>query len=85
MPNITLSIDDAVIKKVLKIAIDKDTTLTAMVREFLISYAERNAQAGESYVEKPVRDLEKNNLPIKEYYSTSTLVFPLVVPYVELL
>jgi len=37
MPNITLSVDNEIIKKVRKIAIDKNTTLTAMVREFLIS------------------------------------------------
>ena len=44
MPNITLSVDDEVIKKVRKIAIDKNTTLTAMVREFLTSVATRDAQ-----------------------------------------
>ena len=42
MPNITLSVDDDVIKKVRKIAIDKNTTLTAMVRGFLTSVANRN-------------------------------------------
>ena len=43
MPNITLSVDDRVIRKVRKIAIDKNTTLTAMVREFLESVAKRDA------------------------------------------
>ena len=38
--NITLSIDEEVVKKVRKIAIDKDTTLTAMVRAYLTSVAE---------------------------------------------
>ena len=33
--NITLNIDDEIVKKVRKIAIDKDTTLTAMVRDYL--------------------------------------------------
>jgi hypothetical protein len=42
MPNITLSVDDEIIRKVRKIAIDKNTTLTQMVREFLASVAERN-------------------------------------------
>ena len=42
MSNITLSVDDEVIKKVRKIAIDKNTTLTQMVREFLVSVAERD-------------------------------------------
>jgi len=39
MPNITLSVDDAIIKKVRKIAVDQDTTLTAMVRDYLHSIA----------------------------------------------
>jgi len=42
MSNITLSVDDAVIRKVRKIAIDKHSTLTAMVREFLESVAARD-------------------------------------------
>ena len=33
--NITLNIDDEIVKKVRKIAINKDTTLTAMVRGYL--------------------------------------------------
>ncbi len=44
MPNITLSVDDEIIKKVRKIAIDKNTTLTAMVRQFLTSVAALDAQ-----------------------------------------
>ena len=42
MPNITLSLDDQVIKKVRKIAIEKDTTLTAMVRDYLERLAARD-------------------------------------------
>ena len=44
MSNITLSVEEEIIKKVRKIAIDKNTTLTAMVREFLTSVAARDAQ-----------------------------------------
>ncbi len=43
MSNITLSVDEDTIKKVRKIAVDKNTTLTAMVREFLQSVADRDA------------------------------------------
>ncbi|MGB5159247.1 DUF6364 family protein [Desulfobacterium sp. N47] len=43
MANITLSVEEEVIRKVRKIAIDKNTTLTQMVREFLESVAERDA------------------------------------------
>jgi len=43
MRNITLSIDDEIIRKVRKLAIDKNTTLTQMVRDFLSSIAERDS------------------------------------------
>ena len=40
MPNITLSVDDEVVRKVRKYAIDKNTTLTAIVRDHLKSIAD---------------------------------------------
>lgn len=40
--NITLSIDEDIVKKVRKIAVDKDTTLTAMVREYLTAVASQD-------------------------------------------
>jgi len=42
MSNITLSVDDETIRKVRKIAVDRGTTLTAMVREFLALLASRD-------------------------------------------
>ncbi len=42
MPNITLSIDEDTFEKVRRIALERNTTLTAMVREFLRSVAERD-------------------------------------------
>ncbi|HHO47495.1 MAG TPA: hypothetical protein ENN06_03415 [Desulfobacteraceae bacterium] len=42
MPNITLSLDQATIKKVRRIAMEKNTTLTAMVREYLEQVAARD-------------------------------------------
>lgn len=41
--NITLNIDEEIVKKVRKIAIDKDTTLTAMVRDYLTWLADSDA------------------------------------------
>jgi DNA-directed RNA polymerase subunit F len=59
MPNITLSVDDEVIKKVRKIAIDKNTTLTAMVREFLTSVATWDAQEKKEAVKKLQKSFKK--------------------------
>lgn len=52
MTNITLNVDDEVIKKVRKIAIDKNTTLTAMVREYLNSVAARDDQKKQESVKR---------------------------------
>lgn len=52
MPNITLSLDEETIKKVRKIAIEKDTTLTAMVRDYLFSVAQWDNQKKKSVQKK---------------------------------
>lgn len=40
MPNITLSVDGDTLQKVRKIAVDRSTTLTAMVRAYVQSVAD---------------------------------------------
>ena len=52
MPNITLSVDDEIIKKVRKIAIEKNTTLTAMVRQFLTTVSALDAQEKKEAVKR---------------------------------
>ena len=42
---ITVTIDDEIAKRVHKIAVDKNTTLTAMVREYLTSVADAEPPA----------------------------------------
>jgi len=44
--NITLSLDDELVKKVRKIAVERDTTLTGMVRDYLERLAEESASSG---------------------------------------
>jgi len=56
MSNITLSVDDRIIKKVRKIAIEKNTTLTAMVRDYLEQVAARD----ESEKQKTLDALSKS-------------------------
>jgi hypothetical protein len=52
MPNITLKVDEETIKKIRKVAIEKDTTLTAMVRDFLTSVSQRNDLKKKAVVRK---------------------------------
>ena len=44
--NITLSLDDDVVKEARKIAVDRDTTLTGLVRQFLEELVAENAKTG---------------------------------------
>ena len=41
--NITLSLDDDLVKEVRKIAVERDTTLTGLVRDYLEKVAAENA------------------------------------------
>jgi Family of unknown function (DUF6364) len=50
--NITLSIDDKVVKKVRKIAIERDTTLTGLVRDYLEHLVVEAASSGRSRRER---------------------------------
>jgi hypothetical protein len=44
--NITLSLDDNLVKEVRKIAVERDTTLTGLVRAHLQELAAEHAQSG---------------------------------------
>ncbi len=48
--NITLKVDEEVVKKVRKIAIDKNTTLTALVRDYLTSVANSDVATREEHI-----------------------------------
>jgi len=44
--NITLSLDDQLVKEVRKIAVENDTTLTGLVRAYLEQLAQEHASTG---------------------------------------
>jgi len=44
--NITLSLDEDLIKEVRKIAVERDTTLTGLVRDYLKGLAAEHARSG---------------------------------------
>ena len=44
--NLTLSLDDKLVKKARKIAVERDTTLTGMVRDYLEKLAAEGAASG---------------------------------------
>lgn len=44
--NITLSLPDDLVKRVRKIAVDRDTTLTGLIREYLMEISRLDSRAG---------------------------------------
>ena len=50
MPNLTMTIEDDVLKKARKLAIDKNTSVTALVRTYLRRLAEKEDQNTEAVI-----------------------------------
>jgi hypothetical protein len=44
--NITLSLDDKLVKEIRKVAVERDTTLTGLVRDYLQKVADESAASG---------------------------------------
>ena len=60
--NITLSIDENLVKEVRKIAIERDTTLTGLVRAYLQELAAEHAKSG-----RKRRELEALEQSFKDF------------------
>ena len=63
--NITLSLDDDLVKEVRKIAVERDTTLTGLVRGYLQDIAAEHAKSGRKRreleaLEQSFKDLQIN-------------------------
>jgi hypothetical protein len=61
--NVTLSLDDKLVKEVRKIAVDRDTTLTGLVRDYLEKLAAENAASG-----RKRRELEALERSFKQFH-----------------
>lgn len=60
--NVTLSLDDKLVKQVRKIAVERDTTLTGLVRDYLKQIAEEDAASG-----RKRRELEALRASFRQY------------------
>ena len=56
MPNLTMTIDASVLKKARKVAVERDTTVTGLVR----AYLERLAAGEDLTVESAVEELKQH-------------------------
>lgn len=64
MQNITMSLDETVLKKVRKVAINKNTTLTGLVREYLTRLAAREDQRAEEIIEELKASMDSSGVII---------------------
>lgn len=55
MPNMTLAVPEAILKKARKIAVEKNTTLSVLVRDYLAGLANRYTRQENQLI----KDLEK--------------------------
>ncbi len=66
MTNITMTLDDEVIKKVKKIAIEQNITLTGLVRNYLIGNAKREDQRVEEIIFQLSEIMNSSNIEVGE-------------------
>ena len=66
MSNITMTLDDEVIKKVKKIAVEKNTTLTGLVRDYLTRIARREDQRTEEAITQLTKIMSNPDLKVGE-------------------
>jgi hypothetical protein len=64
MPNLTMTIDMRILKKARKVAVEQDTTVTALVRAYLERLAAKEDQTTERIIEELKLSFEKTNLEI---------------------
>jgi predicted RNase H-like nuclease (RuvC/YqgF family) len=64
--NITLSLPDELVKRVRKIAVDRDTTLTGMIRDYLTEIARLDSAVGRKRREREAleRSFERFQFPV---------------------
>lgn len=64
--NITLSLPDDLVKRVRKIAVDRDTTLTGLVRDYLMEITKLDSAAGRKRREREAleRSFEQFRFPV---------------------
>jgi len=64
MSNITISVEDEVLLKVKKLAVDQHTTLTALVRRILKQLAAREATGMEDTIARLRESFDASNLVV---------------------
>jgi len=61
--NLTLSLDEKLVKELRKLAVDRDTTLTGLIRDYLEKLAAENAVSG-----RKRREIEALERSFKQFH-----------------
>jgi hypothetical protein len=64
MTNLTLAIDETILRNARKAALDRNTTVTALVREFLWGLSSGQDREAEAYIAELSRAFERNTVKI---------------------
>mgnify|MGYP006304781665 CR=1 FL=1 len=64
MGNITMTLDDGLIKRVKKIAVEKGTSLTGMIRGYLMDIARKDEQRTEEIIAELSELMNSNNTEV---------------------
>ena len=64
MGNITLTLDDRLIKRLKMIAVENDTTLTGMIRGYLLDIARKDEQRTEEIIAELSELMNSNSIEV---------------------
>jgi predicted transcriptional regulator len=64
MSNITMAIDEEILKRVRKLAVERNTTLTALVREYLEQLAAREDTRTEDRIDRLRKAFDAGNIEV---------------------
>ena len=64
MPNVTMTLESDILKKARKVAVEKNTALTGLVREYLSQLASREDQRTESVIAELRKSFDKSGVVV---------------------
>ncbi len=73
MPNITMTIDEKTLKKARKVAVEKNTTLTALIRNYLETISETEEQQKHETIKKLKRIFKSSGVVVKKSWNRDDL------------
>ena len=64
--NLTLSIDEKLLKSARKVALDMDTSVISLIRDYLLTLVEKQKEEKSMFLDEWIQLMDKNNIPMEE-------------------